>query len=98
MSARVADVAASPPAASPTRPLSLAAALAIMVGGSVYPFMFAGQGGRVDHGFASAVFWAMSAGLVNGVGFKPRFVLWRWLFSGWACLFALLLAACLRLA
>lgn len=80
------------------RPLSLVVALTIMVGGSVYPFMFAGQGGGVDHGFASAIFWAMSASLVNGVGFKPQFVVWRWLFSGWACLVALLLAAGLRLA
>ena len=80
------------------RPLSLAVALVIMLGGSVYPLMFTGQGGRVDHGFASAVFWAMSAGLVNGVGFKPKLVLWRWLFSGWACLTALLLAAWLRWA
>ena len=85
------------PAASPMRPLSLAVALVIMIGGSIYPFMFAGQGGGVDHGFASAIFWAMSAVLVHGVGFKPRFVLWRWLFSGWACLGALLLAAWLRL-
>ena len=91
------EVPASKPVASPMRPLSLAVAMAIMVGGSIYPFMFAGQGGRVDHGFASAIFWAMSAGLVHGVGFKPRFALWRWLFSGWACLGALLLAAWLRL-
>ncbi|NCP83115.1 MAG: hypothetical protein GW826_12580, partial [Rhodoferax sp.] len=39
----------------------------------------------------------MSAGLVHGVGFKPTFVLWRWLFSGWACLGSLVLAAWLRL-
>jgi len=32
------------------------------------------------------------------VGFKPQFVVWRWLFSGWACLGALLLALGLRLA
>lgn len=96
MSAVVLEDDATNPAASPMRPLSLAVALAIMVGGSIYPFMFAGPGGAVNHGFASAVFWAMSAGLVNGVGFKPRFVLWRWLFSGWACLGALLLAAWLH--
>ncbi len=94
----VSEPSESKPAASPMRPLSLAVALAIMLGGSVYPFMFAGRDGGVDHGFVSAVFWAMSAGLVNGVGFKPRFMLWRWLFSGWACLGALLLAASLRLA
>lgn len=92
----VLDASASEPAASPMRPLSLVVALLIMLGGSIYPFMFAGQDGGVDHGFVSAIFWAMSAGLVNGVGFKPRFVLWRWLFSGWACLGALLLAAWLR--
>jgi predicted membrane protein len=97
VSAVVFEDAATKPAASSMRPLSLAVALFIMVGGSIYPFMFAGPSGAVDHGFASAVFWAMSAGLVNGVGFKPRFVLWRWLFSGWACLGALLLAAWLRL-
>jgi predicted membrane protein len=91
------EAPAAKPAASPMRPLSLAVALVIMVGGSIYPFMFAGRGGGVDHGFASAIFWAMSAGLVHGVGFKPRFVLWRWLFSGWACAGALLLAAWLRL-
>lgn len=93
MSASVSDASVTA-----ARSLSLAVSLAIMLGGSVYPFMLAGQDGAVDHGFVSAVFWAMSAGLVNGVGFKPRFALWRWLFSGWACLSALLLAAGLRLA
>lgn len=90
------ETAASIPGASRLRPLSLVVALLIMLGGSVYPFMLMGRDG-VDHGLAAAIFWAMSAGLVNGVGFKPRFLLWRWFFSGWACLFALLLAAWLRL-
>lgn len=87
------------PQISPTkmRPLSLLVALLIMVGGSIYPFVFARADGSADHGFAMLVFWAMSAGLVNGVGFVPRWPLWRWLFSGWACLAALALAACLRL-
>jgi len=98
MSAMVFEAPESKPAASPLRPLSLVVALCIMVVGSIYPFMFASPGGGVDHAFVSAVFWAMSAGLVNGVGFKPRFVAWRWLFSGWACAVALLLAAWLRLA
>jgi predicted membrane protein len=89
------EVNATPLAATAIRPLSLAVALAIMVAGSVYPFMFAEQG-SVDHAFASSVFWAMSAGLVNGVGFNPQFVVWRWVFSGWACWFALLLAVWLR--
>ena len=77
------------------RPLSLLVALVIMIGGSIDPFIFARPDGSADHGFASLMFWAMSAGLVNGVGFVPRWPLW--LFSGWACLAALLLATWMRL-
>ena len=75
---------------------SLAAALAIMVGGTLYPLLMADAAGKADHGLAMALFWAMSAGLVRGVGFVPRHRLWRLLFSGWACLVGLLLAAWLR--
>ncbi len=75
---------------------SLFAALLLMVIGSVYPLLFTDASGKADHRLAMALFWAMSAGLVRGVGFVPRFVLWRWLFSGWACLAGLALAAFLR--
>jgi len=75
---------------------SLLAALAIMLVGSVYPVLFTDAHGKADHGLAMALFWAMSAGLVRGVGFVPRLALWRWLFSGWACTAGLLLAAWLR--
>ena len=75
---------------------SLLAALVIMLAGSVYPLLFADASGQADHGLAMALFWAMSAGLVRGVGFVPRLVVWRWLFSGWACCAGLLLAAWLR--
>lgn len=71
-------------------------ALAIMVIGSVYPLLFANAAGKADHGLAMALFWAMSAGLVRGVGFIPRWRVWRWMFSGWACLLALVLAAWIR--
>lgn len=80
------------------RPLSLAVALLIMIGGSIYPFAFARADGTADHNFALLIFWAMSAGLVNGVGFVPRWPLWRWTFSGWACLAALMLAWIIRFA
>ena len=46
---------------------------------------------------AMALFWAMSAGFVRGVGFVPRLWVWRALFSGWSCAAALLLAAVLKL-
>lgn len=75
---------------------ALLAALTIMVVGSVYPLLFAGADGKADHGLATALFWAMSAGMVRGVGFVPRHRAWRWMFSGWACAFALALAAWLR--
>ena len=39
-----------------------------------------------------ARFWAMSAGFVRGVGFVPRHVAWRLLFSSLACLLGLALA------
>lgn len=75
---------------------SLSVALLIMLVGSVYPLLFADAQGRADHGLAMALFWAMSAGMVRGVGFVPRHGLWRGLFSGWACALALALAAWIR--
>lgn len=90
-----ASVKATTPAARVHGP-SLVVALLIMLIGSVYPLLFADAQGRADHGLALALFWAMSAGLVRGVGFVPRFVVWRWLFSGWACAVALVLAGLIR--
>lgn len=75
---------------------SLFIALTIMLVGSVYPLLFAGPDGKADHGLATALFWAMSAGLVRGVGFVPRAWVWRLFFSGWSCVVALLLAGWLR--
>jgi predicted membrane protein len=40
----------------------------------------------------------MAAGFVRGVGFIPRFWLWRWLFSGWAAFAALAGALAWRFA
>lgn len=73
------------------RALSLGIGLLLMLGGSIYPFLLAGRSGTVDHRLLLAL-WAMSAGLVNGVGFTPRGWLWRGLLSGWACLLAGVLA------
>ncbi|WP_144731969.1 cyd operon YbgE family protein [Extensimonas perlucida] len=70
--------------------------LAIMLGGSAYPLLFTDAAGRADHGLAMLLLWAMSAGLVRGVGFVPRAWPWRVLFSGPACTLALGLAAALR--
>lgn len=89
------------PAATPTPSRiqwpSLAVALSIMVGGTLYPPLMADAAGKADHNLAMALFWAMSAGFVRGVGFVPRRWIWRAIFSGWACAAALLLAAVLKL-
>jgi predicted membrane protein len=89
------DTAPRAPGAAVHLP-SLLVALAIMLAGSIYPLLFAGADGSADHGLAMALFWAMSAGFVRGVGFIPRARIWWLLFSGWACLAGLLLAAVLR--
>ncbi|HEV6965671.1 cyd operon YbgE family protein [Roseateles sp.] len=72
---------------------ALLTGLALMLAGTVYPRLFAQADGRADHGLAVLLFWAMSAGFVRGVGFVPRQRPWRWLFSGQACMAALVLAA-----
>jgi predicted membrane protein len=74
----------------------LLTAIVIMLAGSIYPLLFAGADGKASHGLAMAMFWAMSAGFVRGVGFVPRARLWRLLFSGSACLVGLVLAGALR--
>ena len=76
---------------------SLAVGLLVMVGGTLYPPLMADAAGHADHNLAMALFWAMSAGFVRGVGFVPRLWVWRALFSGWSCAAALLLAAVLKL-
>jgi predicted membrane protein len=85
------------PAAPRIQLPSLAVALVIMVAGTLYPPLMADAAGKADHNLAMALFWAMSAGFVRGVGFVPRLWVWRALFSGWSCAAALLLAAVLKL-
>ncbi len=75
---------------------SLLLGVGIMLVGTAYPLLFADAQGKADHNLAYALFWAMAAGFVRGVGFVPRFWLWRWLFSGWAAALALGLALWLR--
>ena len=75
---------------------SLAAGLIVMAVGTVYPYIAANGAGHADHALAMLLFWAMSAGLVRGVGFIPRHWVWRVLFSGWSCELALALFGLLR--
>ncbi len=75
---------------------SLLVALTIMLGGTIYPFLMMRADGTAHHSLALTLFWAMSAGMVRGVGFVPRAWAWRLLFSGWSCIAALAVAGWLR--
>ena len=86
--------AAAPGIALP--PLLAACAIALWIG--VDPRLLAGADGRADHAAASALFAAMSAGFVRGLGFVPRHWLARRLLSGWGCAAWLALAVALRFA
>lgn len=86
-----------PPVSAGMAPLALLAGLALLAALTVYPALATHADGRADHTGALLLFWAMSAGFVRGLGFIPEHWLPRFLFSGLACLLALLLAL-LRLA
>ena len=90
------NAVAPAPAPSAIHLPSLLAALAIMLFGTIYPLALARSNGSVDHGFLVALLWAISAGLVRGVGFVPRALGWKLFFSGWSCGAGLLMAAGLR--
>ncbi|MBP6751252.1 MAG: hypothetical protein KA144_16585 [Xanthomonadaceae bacterium] len=68
---------------------ALLTAIAIMLGGTAFPFVMSDATGRADHALALLLFWAMAAGFVRGVGFVPIMAPVRWLLSGWACAFSL---------
>lgn len=68
----------------------------IMLIGSTFPVVFTNATGKADHGIAMALFWSMSAGIVRGVGFVPQNKLFKLIFSGWACMAGLVLAASIR--
>jgi predicted membrane protein len=88
-----ARVDAPAPAVGCVRPLPLAAAVAIVVGVTVYPQLLADAAGRADHLATLALCWAMSAGFVRGVGFRPQRLVPRALFSGWAVAAGIVIAA-----
>ena len=102
---RVAAVDKAPLAAGPAateeapriRMLPLLLAITVMLGITAWPGALAGPAGAADHPAAMALFWAMSAGFVAGVGFRPQNPLIRLLFSPLACWLGVILAG-LRIA
>jgi len=77
--------------------LCMAIALLIMLVGTAYPPIMMSVTGKVDHRFATMLFFAMSIGFVRGVGFIPTSNLLRWLFSGWACLLTFTTAVLIKI-
>jgi predicted membrane protein len=80
---------ASNEAGARTQLPALAIGLILMVAVTAYPRFVVDSTGRADHLLAMAVFWAMTAGFVRGVGFIPRSAWIRRVLSGWACCIAL---------
>ncbi|HVO05201.1 MAG TPA: cyd operon YbgE family protein [Burkholderiaceae bacterium] len=72
--------------------LPLLAGIAITLLLTVYPQIVVSGTGRVHHGAALSLAWAMSAGFVRGVGFVPQHRALQWLLSGTACGVALALS------
>jgi len=75
-------------------PLLLAIAICVVI--SVLPQLLV-QHSIANHGAASLLFWAMSAGFIRGVGFIPEQRVLRGLFSTYACLLGIVGAAALML-
>ncbi|MBS1210706.1 MAG: hypothetical protein H6R19_3104 [Proteobacteria bacterium] len=65
--------------------LPLLVGIVIMLAISIRPDLLADSAGRADHTAAMLMCCAMAAGFVRGVGFVPRWWLWRGLFSSAAC-------------
>lgn len=70
--------------------------IGIMLIGSTFPIIFTNAAGKADHGIAMALFWAMSAAIIRGVGYLPNITVFKWLFSGWAVVVGLGIAFLLR--
>lgn len=73
-------------------PLALVTGLGLMLLMTLWPSLATNRQAQADHLAALLIFWAMSAGLVRGVGFIPHRRLPRWLLSGLACFLALVLS------
>jgi predicted membrane protein len=70
-------------------PLVLIIGIGVALTLTAYPFAAARAGGAADHPGLLLLVWAMSAGLVRGVGFVPDNIVLRIVFSAPACLLAL---------
>ena len=61
--------------------LVLAIAFGVMVAITAWPHLLGSTSREMNHSAASLIMMGMSCGFVYGIGFQPRHVLWRRLFS-----------------
>lgn len=62
--------------------IALAIGLAALI--LIYPRAVATSVSDVNHGLLTLLMWGISIGFIHGVGFVPRMVLWRLVFSPFA--------------
>jgi cyd operon protein YbgE len=67
--------------AGPSRVLSLLLAAPLSLVLLLHPFALVNANGHYSHGLLVLAMWGISAGFVHGMGFDPRALVWRWLFS-----------------
>ncbi|MBA1243250.1 cyd operon YbgE family protein [Pseudomonas japonica] len=68
-------------ASTPSRVLSLLLAVPLSLVMLLHPLALLDADGRYSHGLLALAMWGISAGFVHGVGFDPRALVWRGLFS-----------------
>ncbi|ALH96036.1 cyd operon YbgE family protein [Acinetobacter equi] len=49
----------------------------------VHPSAMLNSNGEYSHSAMMLIMIGISGGFIHGVGFQPRFWLWKWLFSPW---------------
>lgn len=64
-----------------TRPISFLMALPLAAIMMVYPNLILDQYGNYSHGALTLIMFGICGGFVHGVGFIPKFWLWKLLFS-----------------
>ncbi len=63
-----------------SRLVSLLGAILLALIIMIYPVALSQDGATPSHGLLALVMLGISAGFIHGVGFKPRAVIWKWLF------------------
>ncbi len=77
---------------SPVRALSLILALALALSVFWLPSRFAAKTSPLEVWHAFVLIWAVCAGIIHGVGFRPRHLRWRIIFMPLPALIILLTA------